>query len=89
MTFKYDIASNEQDRITFDYDVEARERLDTKIEGDSLFVFANREGMISLAKMLLKMAHGSYSNGFHVHVRRDFNANDPQVLTVVLSNDDQ
>ena len=89
MIFVYDIASNEHNKITFDYDEEARERLDAKLKGDTLSVFANREGMITLAKLLLKMAYGSYSDGFHVHLRKDFNADNPEILTVVLSRDDQ
>lgn len=87
MNFVYDIANNEHNRITFDYDDEARERLEAKVEGNEVFLYANREGMLTLAKVLLKMAHGSYSNGFHVHLRKDFDASNPETLAIVLSTD--
>ena len=87
MTFVYDITDNRHNKMTFDYDDEARERLEAKVEGDNVFLYANKEGMVTLAKALLKMAHGSYSNGFHVHLRKDFDASNPETITIVLAND--
>jgi len=84
MTFTFTIPENEKDRISFDYDDEARERFDVRVEVDQTYLFANREGMITLAKLLLKMAHGAYSDGFHVHLRKDFNADNSEVLTIGL-----
>jgi hypothetical protein len=89
LTFTYTIPENKRDAIVFDYDDEARERLDTQVESDKILVFANREGMITLAKLLLKIAHGSYSEGFHVHLRKDFNADEPEILTIGLLVSDE
>lgn len=88
MTFTFCIPDNEQDKILFDYDEGAPERIDTQVEAGKMFVFANREGMITLAKVLLKMVDGSYSGGFHVHLRKDFNADNAEVLTIGLLKDD-
>jgi hypothetical protein len=85
MTFTFTIPENELNRITFDYDEEAREQFDVRADGDQIYLFANSEGMITLAKLLLKIAHGSYNKGFHVHLRKDFNADSPDVLTVGLT----
>lgn len=87
MKFVYDIADNGHNKMTFDYDEEARERLEAKIEGDNVVLYANKEGMVTLAKTLLKMAHGSYSNGFHVHLRKDFDASNPETIAIVLATD--
>lgn len=89
MTFTFTIPQNDANQITFDYDEEAREQLDSQIEDSRPVVFMNREGMVTMAKLLLKMAHGSYSDGFHVHLRQNFNADEPEVLTIVLLNDKQ
>jgi len=86
MTFTFTIPDNQLNTITFDYDDEAREQLDVQVEGDQVYLFANREGMVTLAKVLLKIAHGTYSKGFHVHLRKDFNADNPEVLTVGLTD---
>jgi hypothetical protein len=87
MTFTFTIPENERNRITFDYDDAAREQFDVRAEGDQIYLFANSEGMITLAKLLLKIAHGTYSKGFHVHLRKDFNADNPEVLMVGLTED--
>jgi hypothetical protein len=49
------------------------------------FVYLNRSAMITLAKTLIKIAYGSYSDGFHIHVHKDFNADEPERLTLLLS----
>ena len=45
--------------------------------------------MIALAKLLIKMAIGSYSEGFHLHLHKDFNADAPETLVLLLSASDQ
>ncbi|MCZ2080649.1 MAG: hypothetical protein LC130_37245 [Bryobacterales bacterium] len=89
MTFTFTIPQNDANQITFDYDEEAREQLDSQIEDSKPVVFMNREGMVTMAKLLLKMAHGSYSDGFHVHLHQNFDADEPEVLTIVLLDDKQ
>jgi hypothetical protein len=87
MTFMYTIPANSQNRITFDYDEEAREVLETRIQDGQIFLFANREGMITLSKLLLTIAHGDYTEGFHVHLRKDFNADNPECLAIVFATE--
>ena len=84
MTFTFTIPDNEHNHIAFDYDEAGREELDVSVEDGTAAVFANREGMITLAKLLLKIAYGSYTEGFHVHLRKDLNADAQEVLTLGL-----
>ena len=68
------------------YECEGTERLRTRIEGGVPFVFANRAGMLALAKLLVKLSMGEYKQGFHIHLRSDFSgdAAQPDVLTILL-----
>tara|TARA_R110000868_G_scaffold103473_4_gene284960 strand:- start:1240 stop:1467 length:228 start_codon:yes stop_codon:yes gene_type:complete len=37
-------------------------------EGDSFYIIANKEGLITLSNILLEMAKDEYANGYHVHL---------------------
>jgi hypothetical protein len=86
--FVYEYESDPQNRITFDYSPEADEKLSSSASDDGPVLYMNRPGMLTLAKILIKMAEGDYKEGFHVHLRQDFNADLPERLTVILSPDD-
>jgi hypothetical protein len=68
------------------YECEGTERLRTKTEAGIPFVFANRAGMLALAKLLVKLGMGEYKRGFHIHLRSDFSgdAAQPDVLAILL-----
>ncbi len=68
------------------YECDGSERLQTSVEEGCPFVFANRAGMLALAKLLVKLSLGEYRQGFHVHLRRDFSgdAAQPDILTILL-----
>jgi hypothetical protein len=50
-------------------------------------VYANRAGMLTLAKLLIQLSLGEYKNGFHIHLRADFSddAARPDLLTICLT----
>jgi len=68
------------------YECDGTERLRTSIEGGVPFVFANRAGMLALAKLLVKLSMGEYKQGFHIHLRSDFSgdAAEADALTILL-----
>jgi hypothetical protein len=84
--FSYTYNDDSRDRIALEYSPEADERLETSVENGVPFLYLNRSAMITLAKTLIKIANGSYSDGFHVHLHKDFNADEPERLTVLLSS---
>jgi hypothetical protein len=86
-SFTYD--DDSKDRITLEYSPQADEKIDTSVENGIPFLYLNRPGMITLAKTLIKIANGDYSDGFHVHVHKDFNADEPERLAVLLSSDEK
>jgi len=86
--FAYDFEQETANRISFDYSPKGDEKIDTAVENGLPVLYLNRPAMITLARTLIKMATGSYQAGFHVHLRKDFNADLREVLTVILSPDD-
>ena len=86
--FAFDFEDRSPKSIAFECD--GSERLQTSTEGGVPFVFANRAGMLALAKLLVKLSMGlsmgEYKQGFHVHLRPDFSDDAAQsdVLTILL-----
>ena len=70
------------------YECEGTERLRTSVEGSVPFVYANRAGMLALAKILVKIGMGEYRQGFHVHLRSDFSDDAAQTDALTILHDD-
>ena len=83
-SFRFEFAQERPNHITFDYSPEADEELDTLVENGVPILAANRPALLSLAKAFIKMALGDYQEGFHIHLRKDLNADEPDRLIVVL-----
>ena len=68
------------------YDCDGADHLDTSVEAQVSFVWANRAGMLALAKLRIQISLGEYKQGFHIHLRSDFSgdAAQPDVLTILL-----
>jgi hypothetical protein len=83
-SFTFDFEDRSPKSIT--YECDGTERLRTSVEAGVPFVFANRAGMLALAKLLVKLSMGEYKEGFHIHLRPDFSddAARPDVLTILL-----
>jgi hypothetical protein len=86
--FVYEYKVDETNSITIDYSPEGDDTIETSIENGIPFLYLNRLGMITLARILIKMATGDHQEGFHVHLRKHFNADLPECLTVLLAPDD-
>ena len=74
------------DRISYEILDDAQLRLE--LVEDAPFLFGNRPGFLSLARMLVKMSLSDYKNGFHVHLRQDFSgdAELPDAVTICLDS---
>jgi hypothetical protein len=45
-----------------------------------VYVFGNREALLTLAKICIKLAIGPYKQGYHIHIPEDFDADQPAPL---------
>ena len=87
-SFNFEFEEERANHITFDYSPEADEDLDTTVENGVPILYANRPALLSLAKLFVKMALGEYKDGFHVHLRKDLNADEQDRLIVMLHASD-
>ncbi|NEZ61839.1 hypothetical protein D0962_03460 [Leptolyngbyaceae cyanobacterium CCMR0082] len=69
-----------QNRIQFDYDEEVDEELKVVIENGMPVLYANKQAYMALAKTFVKMALGEYSDGFHIHLRQDFDGDKQEAM---------
>jgi pyruvate formate-lyase activating enzyme-like uncharacterized protein len=84
--FNYQYEDDGKNRIKIEYDSEAGERMQTSVEDGVPYLYLNRAAMITLAKILVKIANGNYTDGFHIHLYKDFNADEVESLVVLLSS---
>jgi len=83
-TFTYEYPDTSPRSLS--YECSETELLNTSVENGVPFLYANRAGMLTLAKILIKLSQGACENGFHLHLRRNFgdDAATPDVLTILL-----
>jgi hypothetical protein len=84
-TFSYEFEDHSPRSIM--YEVEQGGMLSASVEHGVPFIYANREGMLTMAIFLLQMSLGKYKNGFHIHLRSNFSddAGERDVLTFLLN----
>lgn len=87
-TFSYTFEQEQSNHLSLDYSPEGDEKLRVEVGSGTTTIYLNRPAMITLAQALIKIAEGNYSQGFHLHLREDFNADLPDALTVILAPDD-
>jgi len=85
-TFTFEYEEDRPESLSYQLSFEEDERLESAVENGVPFIYLNRSAMIILAKILIKIANGSYKNGFHVHLHKDFNENEPESVTILLSS---
>jgi hypothetical protein len=84
--FKYEFEEDPVNSLTYEVSLEEDERLDSRVEDGTPILYMNRRAMLTLAKLLIRMAESPHLEQFHVHLRRDFGEG-PEVLNVMLYPD--
>jgi hypothetical protein len=49
----------------------------------------NHSVMITMAKIMIKMANGPYSNSFHLDLHKDFNEDAPDAVVLLPSSEEE
>lgn len=83
-SFNFEFEEERPNHITFEYSPDGDEELDTLVENGVPILYANRPALLTLAKLFVKMALGEYKDGFHLHLRKDLNADEQDRLIVML-----
>ena len=85
-TFTFEFEEEKANTLTYECSMAEDEKLSTSAENGGSTIYANRSALITLAKLLIKMAWGPHASGFHVHLHQDFNSELPDCLTVILTD---
>lgn len=84
--FVYEFAEEGPDSLTIDYSEHADEKLRAYSRDGQVYLVGNASGFLTLAKVLIKLARGSYPEGYHVHFSEDFDADKEDVLCVGVAS---
>lgn len=84
--FEFEDQSSENS-ISFEYDDVVEEKMTVVLEDGVPVMYANRQAFLSLAKTFVKIVLCDYSDGFHIHLAKDFDTEQPEILRVILNND--
>jgi hypothetical protein len=88
-SFLYEYKADRHDSISLEFADDRSERLNAyrcETTGE-VVINANSIALLSMAKILIKMAQGDYSSSFHLHLREDFDDAKPQVIRIQLLKD--
>jgi hypothetical protein len=74
---------------SFSYTVDRAEnaRLSCSSTGGEVTLYLSRAGCRKLAELIAKLGHGRYARGFHVHIGKDFDPDEEDVLCLTLSDE--
>jgi hypothetical protein len=81
--FVYEFEEDKPNSLSYEVNVEEDERLESLVEGGAPILYMNRSAMLTMAKLLIKMAHGEHAEHFHIHLKKDFGEG-PDVVTIML-----
>jgi hypothetical protein len=86
-SFTFEFDEERPETLSYELSWNENERLMSSVEDGIPTLYMNRPAMLTLAKILIKMAQGPYTEQFHVHIRKDF-GDGPEALNVMLFPDD-
>ena len=74
------------DVLTYETSYPTCERLDVSFEQNMCCVYLDRGAARVLAGVFARLAMGSYERGFHLHLPKDFDHNNDDVIRIGLVN---
>jgi hypothetical protein len=72
--------------LTYETSPELLERAELRVEEGTGVLYVNRDAAEVLARILAKLARGAYEGGFHLHLPRNLNSDEPETLRLVLTD---
>ena len=83
--FEFEFVDESSDNsISFEYDDEIEEEMNVTLENGVPVLYANSQAFLALAKTFIKMATCDYEEGFHLHLKKDFDRDEPEVIRCIL-----
>jgi len=85
--FKYEFEDMSPQTLRLDYDGADDARLEAEVSAPCAVLYVNKDAALILARALIQLAKCDYKAGFHLHLRRHFDADDVEALRLVLVGD--
>jgi hypothetical protein len=82
--FKYEFEENKRNSLSYEMSMDEDEHLESFIENGIPFLYMNRSAMLTMAKLLIRFADGSY--GAVPYTREKNFGEGPDVLTILLGS---
>ena len=85
-TFTFEFEEDKANTLSYEVSLDEDERFESLVENETPILYMNRSAMLTMAKVLIKIAEGRYTEQFHVHLKKDFGEG-PDALTIMLYPD--
>ncbi len=83
--FQYEVEKESRKKqVVFEYVEHSNEKLRVEVIDNLPYIVANQAGMLALAKLLVTIGAGCRYEGFHLHLREDFDGGRDEVLRIRL-----
>lgn len=85
--FQFEVEKESRKKqVVFEYVEHSNEKLRVEIVDNLPYIVANHAGMLALAKLLVTIGAGCHYEGFHLHLRQDFDGGREEVLRIRLDD---
>ena len=84
MTKRFTYRFEDEGPSTLSYQVGADARMECTVENGVNVIYINRRAAHVLATVFAKLALGSHTHGFHLHLERDLDPEKPEALRISL-----
>jgi hypothetical protein len=82
----YEFEEDKPNSLSYELSLDGDERLESLLEDGTPILYMNRSAMLTMARVLIKIATGQHSEQFHVHLKKNFGEG-PEALTIMLYPD--
>lgn len=83
--FVFEFADEGPRDLSYEVSTDGKEQLVLEVHGEKKMLFGNRDGLLALAKICIKLAEGNYPRGFHLHIDQNFDEQLEETMTVALT----
>ena len=80
--FYYDFEDESPGQLSYQCTPTEKEKIDLEIVDGQAYLFGNKEGLINLAKICIKLSLGNYPDGLHLHINKNFIEEEDEVLCI-------
>ena len=85
--FCFVFEEEEETSLSYEVSTDGKERLTLCEHEGQKFFYGNKEGLLVLAKICVKLALGNYPNGHHLHLNENFDEESGEIMAIGIEPD--